>query len=329
MVEKKNNKIKQIADKLTEATEIVLLSHMSPDGDTIGSMLALGLALENMGKRVYYYNPDFVPANLKFLPGSDKIQDRLPDLPPSIMVYIDCAEGSRAIVPPAEYMYEVSIINIDHHISNTYYGNLNYVEPSTAATGEIIYKLLKKISATITKDIAINLYAGIVTDTGRFSYSNTTPKSLKIASELFKTGLDLVMLNDILFEQKSLQQIKLFQRALNSLEFSNDGKLAVLTLTKDDFEETGAEPSLSDGFVNYARNIDNVEVSVLFKEYNRSGIKVSFRSNEWLDVNKIARRLGGGGHIRASGCTLNFSLIEVKKQVTAVLEEELKLGRHS
>jgi phosphoesterase RecJ-like protein len=282
MVKKRNNRIRQITNKFAEANVIVLLSHTSPDGDTIGSMLALGYALESVGKKVYYYNPDFVPGNLKFLPGSDKIKDFLPDLPPDIMVYIDCAEGGRSAVLTAAYTQGTTVINIDHHISNTYYGNLNYVEPDTAATGEIIYKLLKKMYVPITKDIAINLYTGIVTDTGRFSYSNTTPDSLKIASELVKAGLNLAILNDILFEQKSLSQINLFQRALNSLEISGDGKISVLTLTKDDFEETGAEPSLSDGFVNYARNIDKVEVSVLFKEFNKSGLKVSFRSNEWL-----------------------------------------------
>lgn len=280
-----------------------------------------------MGKKVHYYNPDSVPGNLKFLPGAEQIKNCLPDSPPEMMVYIDCAEIGRAASPPAEY-HNVVTVNIDHHISNTYYGSLNYVEPGAAATGEIVYQLLRKLSVTITKEIAINLYTGIVTDTGRFSYGNTTPKSLKIASELVKIGIDLVILNDTLFEQKTLPQIRLFQRALNSLEILNQGKVALLTLTKADFRETEAEASLSDGFVNYARNIDHVEAAVLLKEYSESEVKVSFRSNEWLDVNKIAHKLGGGGHVRASGCTLHDSLPIVKKQVLTVLEEALKLGRN-
>lgn len=324
------NTLKQFALNIREVPEAALFSHVSPDGDCLGSMLALGIALESMGKKVSYYNTSPLPDNLKFLPGIERISRSIPEDLPANLIFIDCAEADRVDSHLVNNCLPTrTIFNIDHHISNTLYGTYNYVDVTAAATGEIIYSLLRELKISITKEIAINLYTAIITDTGRFSYSNTTAKSFKIAAELVKTGIDLVAINNILFERKSLAQIRLLHKALSNLVLLKDGSIAVIVLSKEDFAETSAEENLSEGLVNYARNIEDVEAAVLLKELDNDEIKVSLRSNSWLDVNKVASKFGGGGHIRAAGCTINLPLSEATQSVVLALEEALKHGRNN
>lgn len=323
--------LKQVAIELEKVPEAALFSHVYPDGDCLGSMLALGLALERLGKKIYLYNAAPIPESLKFLPGVDRITYSLPPELPETIIFIDCAEFDRVEFNELskDQLAGKRILNIDHHISNDSFGTINWIDPEAAATGEMIYRLVRKLGIKICKDIAINLYTAIITDTGRFSFSNTTPKSFKIAAELVKTGIDLVHINNILFEEKSLAQTKLLYKALSNLELLHGGTIAIITLSKSDFETSGAEENLSEGLVNYARNIEKVEAAALLKEIDYSDIKVSFRSNLWLDVNKVAQKLGGGGHVRASGCTINLPLREAKQKVISVLEEALSIGRDS
>ena len=319
--------LKQVAIELEKVPEAALFSHVYPDGDSLGSMLALGLALEGLGKKIYLYNAGPIPESLKFLPGVDRIIDLLPQELPETIILIDCAEFDRVEFNglSRDDLSGKKVLNIDHHISNDYFGTINWVDSEAAATGEMIYRLVRKLGVKICKDIAVNLYTAIITDTGRFSFSNTTPKSFKIAAELVKTGIDLVHINNILFEEKSLAQTRLLYKALSNLELLHGGTIAIITLSKNDFETSGAEESLSEGLVNYARNIEKVEAAALLKEIDYADIKVSFRSNSWLDVNKVAQKLGGGGHVRASGCTINLPFEEAKQKVIFALEEALSI----
>jgi len=320
--------LEQIGLEIEKVPETALFSHVSPDGDCLGSMLALGLALESLGKKVMYYNTGPLPENLRFLPDIDKISRVIPRELPETLIFIDCAEAERVeSFSIKNYFQGKQVINIDHHVSNNLFGTLNWIDPGAAATGEMVYGLIKKLGAAITKDIAINLYTAIITDTGRFSFSNTTAKSFKIAAELVKTGIDLAAINSILFEQKTFSQIKLLHKALSNLELLENGKIAIIVLSQKDFEETGTEENLSEGLVNYARNIESVEAAALLKEIESEEIRVSFRSNTWIDVNKVASQFGGGGHIRASGCTVNTPLLTAKQAVISALEEALKHGR--
>ena len=326
-----NDTLKQIAIELEKVPEAALFSHVYPDGDSLGSMLALGLALERMGKKIYLYNAGPIPESLKFLPGVEKIRHSLPQEFPETIILIDCAEFDRIemIGLSKDNLIGKKIINIDHHISNDYFGTMNWIDSKASAAGEMIYRLVKKLGIRICKDIAVNIYTAIITDTGRFSFSNTTPGSFKIAAELVKTGIDLVYINNILFEQKTLAQTKLLYKALSNLELLQDGTIAVITLSMNDFETSGAEESLSEGLVNYARNIEKVEAAALLKEIYTLDIKVSFRSNSWIDVNTVAQKFGGGGHVRASGCTINLPLAEAKQNVIHALEEALNIERGS
>lgn len=319
-----NSSLKQLGMEIEKVPEAALFSHVSPDGDCLGSMLALGLALEILGKKVSYFNAGPLPYNLSFLPGVDRISTSLPEGISETLIFIDCAEAERAYSSIKEHFRGKKIFNIDHHVSNDYFGTVNWVDPGAAATGEMVYNLIRKLGVPISKDIAINLYTAIITDTGRFSFSNTTAKSFRIAAGLVKTGIDLVAINNILFEQKTLAQTKLLRKALTNLELLQNGTIAVIVLSQKDFEETGAEESLSEGLVNYARNIENVEAATLLKELDTKEIKVSFRSNSWLDVNKVAAIFGGGGHVRASGCTINQPLSKARESVISALEEALE-----
>lgn len=322
-----NNDFEFITSELRKAPEVALFSHVSPDGDCMGSMLALGLALKKMGKKVYLYNPDLVPHNLDFLPGADLVQNVLPDPLPQTLCFVDCTDLRRVNLESGQLPKQAVIINIDHHISNQYFGTLNYVQPDASATGEIVMALIKSLGVPLDQEIATDLYTAIVTDTGSFQFSNTTAITHRLAADLLESGIDLLQIHHRIFDQKPLAQVELLSRSLQGLKLYAEGKLAVITLRKEDFVETGAHESLSEGVINNARSIEGVEVAVLFKEIEERIIRVGFRSNLWFDVNAFANQFGGGGHKRAAGCTMEVTLKEAKKSVIKAIEEELSVGR--
>ncbi|UWG98534.1 bifunctional oligoribonuclease/PAP phosphatase NrnA [Dehalobacter sp. DCM] len=324
----RNNILHELTAKINAISEAALFSHESPDGDCLGSMLALGLALETLGKKVQFYNTGYLPGNLNFLPGADRINAVMtPEEFSGTLIFLDCAEAERASSELTEdVLKDKTIINIDHHISNNGFGTINWVDEA-AATGELVYELIKELGVPISADIAVNLYTAIVTDTGRFSYSNTTVKSFQITAELYQTGIDIVKINEILFEKKSPSYMRLLQSALANLKVFHNGSAALIVLSMNDFQQSGADESMSDGLVNYARNIEGVEVAALLKEVAADKVKVSFRSSSWLDVNAIAGSFGGGGHQRASGCTVNATLQETERLIESVLGEALTRGR--
>lgn len=324
------NKITSIEDMievLRKAPTVALFSHVSPDGDCIGSMLAIGLALEKMGKEVFFFNPDPVPTYLTFLPGSSRIRQDLPNPQPEILIFVDCTDLQRVNLSMTEISQESTILNLDHHISNQFFGDFNWVDPQASATAEIALSLMNQLGVKIDREMATNLYTAIVTDTGCFQYSNTTARTHRLTAELLDIGLDLTEIHHNIFDQKPLAQIKLLQYALNGLEIQANGQLAIMTLGLEDFRKCGAKQELSEGLVNYARSIAGVEVAVLLKEVGSQEIKGGLRSNLWLNVNEIAAQFGGGGHKRAAGCTLRLPMAEAKRSITTAIKEALKIGR--
>ncbi|MDQ7093380.1 bifunctional oligoribonuclease/PAP phosphatase NrnA [Desulfosporosinus sp. PR] len=311
---------------LRKAPSVALFSHVSPDGDCLGSMLAIGLALESLGKTVTFFNPDPVPAGLTFLPGAERVQQVLPQPKPQTLVFVDCTDLRRVSLTP-DYLRDSIVVNIDHHISNQRFGHFNWVDDQASACAEIVLSLINQLGVTINRDIATNLYTAIVTDSGCFQYSNTTANTHRLTAELIEVGLNLALIHHNIFDQKPLAQVKLLQAALNTLELRAGGRLAVMSLTLEDFQKSGAQQELSEGLVNHARSIQGVEVAVLLKEVGPQEIKIGLRSNLWLNVNEIAAQFGGGGHKRAAGCTLNVSLAEAKQGVCQAIEEGLEIGR--
>lgn len=318
-----------LADELRKASEVALFSHVSPDGDCLGSMLAIGLALEQMGKRVEFYNPDPVPQNLTFLPGAARIKPwRTGMLLPSVLLFVDCADLQRADIPSGEIPNQAVCLNLDHHISNQNFGQVNWVDPEAAASGELAYDLILSLGVQLNLEMAENLYTAVLTDTGSFQYGNTTARTHGVAAALLELGIDFVRIHHQIFDQKPLAQVRLLEKALSSLELFADGNLGMMVLSLTDFSSSGAEDSLSEGLVNHARSIERVEAAALLREVGTGKVKVSLRSNLWLDVNAIASQFGGGGHKRAAGCTLPASLAEAKAKILAAMEEALRVGRN-
>ena len=319
--------IEEMIEVLRKAPKVALFSHVSPDGDCIGSMLALGLALEKMRKDVFFYNPDPLPSYLMFLPGSSRISQDLPNPLPKILMFVDCTDFQRANFSMSEISQESTVLNLDHHISNQFFGHYNWVDAQASASAEITLTLINRLGVEIDRDMATNLYTAIVTDTGCFQYSNTTAQTHRLTADLLDIGLDLSGIHHNIFNQKPLAQVKLLQYALNGLEIQADGQLAVMILSLEDFQKSGAEQEMSEGLVNQARSIAGVEIAVLLKEVGPQEIKCGLRSNLWLNVNEIAAQFGGGGHKRAAGCTLRLPMAEAKQSITAAIEEALKIGR--
>lgn len=321
------NELIHIANELRKAPKVALFSHISPDGDCLGSMLALGIALRKLGKQVFLYNPDEVPHNLAFLPGASGVMRALPEQLPQTLCFLDCADLRRVNLEQNQLPKDAVVLNIDHHISNQKFGTINLVEANASATGEIVMELIRELEVSLDQEIATNLYTAIVTDTGSFQYSNTKPRTHRLAADLMESGIDLLQIHHNIFDQKPLAQVELLTRGLTNLKLYAEGQLAVITLHRKDFEETGAQESLSEGVINNARSIEGVEVAVLFKELEPRKIRIGFRSNLWFNVNELASRFSGGGHQRAAGCTIEASLEEARQAVIQAVEEELRIGR--
>lgn len=317
----------QMAAELRKAPKVALFSHVSPDGDCIGSMLGLGLALERLGKDVYFYNSDPIPRNLRFLPGVDRIQNTLPEPLPQTLLFVDCSDLQRVSFKPEKIPVGTMILNLDHHISNQNFGSVNWVDAEASASGEVGYALIQELQIELTPEIATNLYTAILTDTGSFQYSSTTSKTHRIAAELLECGISLSKIHNQVFDQRPLAKVELLRRALNQLQLYADGKCAIMSLRMKDFEESGAEESLSEGLVDHARSIQGVEVAALLKEIDSNKVRVGLRSNLWFNVNETAARFGGGGHKRAAGCTLETSLEEAEQLLVKAIEEEIEFGR--
>lgn len=320
-----DNNVLELIEELRKAPQVALFSHVSPDGDCLGSMLAIGLALEKLGKEVFFYNPDPIPQHLSFLPAAGLIRKQVPEPWPEILLFIDCTDLERATIDKTPE--HCRVLNLDHHISNSFFGDLNWVEPDASASGEVAMELIDRLGVHLDKDIATNLYTAIVTDTGLFQYSSTTAQTHRLAAQLLEENIDLTEIHHRIFDQKPLAQVRLLQRALDGLEINAGGELAVISLTREDFTSTGAEDSMSEGLINHARSIAGVEVAIMIREVGPSAVKVSLRSNTWVNVNEIAAQFGGGGHKRAAGCTLELTLHDAKKLITETLEGALNGGR--
>lgn len=303
----------------------VLLEHEKPDGDCVGSGLALVQALQNLGKQALLISQDPHPAVYDFLPGNEfhtRAQYIEPeDFHAEVAVFIDCTDPERA-GKGLELAKNSVWVNIDHHVSNTGFGDVSLVCPSAAATGEIIYKLLLAMEVSITKEIATCLFVAIATDTGGFRYQNTTKETFEIAGALTGYGANPWEIAEQIFETRSVSSVLLLGKALNTLKVSRGGKLATLAVTRDMMAQAGASADETEGIIGFPRSISGVEVSLLFREMeDGSGFHVSFRSRSKVDVSKIAMRLGGGGHPRAAGALVGGTLEEAFRKVLAILDE--------
>ncbi len=317
-----------ILNLFTHEKMVVIMPHINPDGDAIGSSIALKKALQVLGSsEVYIISNDEMPGNLRFL-GANEIINTTDfnnlNTKPDIIITIDSSdidrlEDRRHILNSTD-----NIVNIDHHITNNYYGKYNIVHKDAAATGEVIYDIIKQFNVDIDEIIATNLYVAISTDTGNFKYSNTSSKSHKIVAELLKKGISIEKINTELYQNRSMSKVKLLSDTLNTLEFHCANQLSIMYITQDMFNNNNLSINDADGIIEYGRDIENIKATVLLKELSSTEIKVGFRSKYDTDVSSIAQKFGGGGHKNASGCTINNNLNNAKQQIIDEFKKELR-----
>ena len=311
----KNCSLSETGEILKAAQKLVIVSHVSPDGDTLGSALALMHAMRTLGKEVIMNVDDDISTVYSFLPGIKEYRRFAPEesVDADLLVIIDASSADRAgnamkVVKPQ------SVLNIDHHKTNTRFASYLYLDSDAAATAEIIYSLLREMGIGITTDIATCIYEGIYTDTGSFKYSNTTSNTLRTAAELLNYGVNPSLISDNM-EIKSRTQVEMLRKVLATLTFLKDGKIAYIEIAPELYDHNVD----TDAFISYPRYVEGVEIAVLFKQVEDNLTRVSFRSKE-LDVAKIALSFGGGGHNKAAGCSIYAPLSEAKKTVLKVVE---------
>ena len=312
----KNCSLAETGELLKAAKKLVIVSHVSPDGDTLGSSLALMHALCMLGKEVIMNVDDDISTVYSFLPGIAEYRRFAPDesVDADILVIVDASSADRA-GNALEVVKSPAVLNIDHHKTNTQFADYLYLDSDAAATAEIIYSLLLEMGIKLTRDIATCIYEGIYTDTGSFKYSNTTSNTLKTAADLLKYGVNPSLISDNM-ELKSRSQVEMLRKVLETLTFLKDGKIAYIEIPLELYDHNVE----TDTFISYPRYVEGVEIALLFKQVEENLTRVSFRSKE-IDVAKIALSFGGGGHKKAAGCSIYAPLKEAEKVILEAVGE--------
>ncbi|KWX72529.1 exopolyphosphatase [Paenibacillus riograndensis] len=313
--------LQQTRKFLLEHDDYLVVSHIQPDGDAVSSTLAVGWLLSCLGKKYTMLNEGPIPQRMEYLWHAGEIANLAEgDLPReySSVICVDCADFQRVGLTQRHFASDALIVNIDHHPTNNGYGSVNLIKPDAAATAEILFDLLKTFEVEWDIDIATALYTGLLTDTGGFRYSNTSPKVMAAVSELLELGVNGPMLAETLLEEMTLGQVKVLNRALSTLQLSPEGDIAWVSITPQDMLDCEAANEDLEGIVNYPRNIRGVEVGILFKVIHERAVKASFRSAGKVDVAALAQVFGGGGHTRAAGARIDATLEDA---IPLVLQE--------
>ena len=308
--------------------DFILAAHRSPDGDTLGSCLALRLALRSLGKEADVVCPDSVPPYLSFLKGSDTVRSEL-KREYEATIFIDCADHSRTAPLQCGLEHSEAIYCIDHHETNPKKSKDGDWVEDVGATGELIFQLLDALKVPISVEIAECLYTALATDTGNFSYSNTTPQTLRIAAKLLETGINLPELNRRLFRDKPVRKGKLIGLTLNHMELYEKESIAIALISKEMLNACGADEADCEGLIDYLRDMEPVEIACTLRESDEGIIRGSLRSKHGADVSVVAKEFEGGGHYRAAGFNLNCSLEEAREKVLPELEKAIKAWKGS
>lgn len=311
---------------IESASRIVLLAHEHPDPDALGSALGLAHALAPLGKECVVACSDPVPSNYTFLPGRERVVTELPDERFDLVVALDAGELSRygALYTRHKAFFDsATILNIDHHITSTGCGQVTIIDPLSASTAELLTLFLLNRGITISRDAAICLLAGIITDTRSFEYDATTPRTLAAGAYLVNCGATPQDIVKPMYRMKPLAQARLWGLTLNSIESAAQGRIVWATLRREYLAASGATPDMDDGLPSYLIDIDGVAFAALFKEQDNGATRVSVRTTAPYDAAAVCKHFGGGGHIRAAGCSLPMGIDAAIKAFVPVLETAL------
>lgn len=319
-----NDSFEVLAEKLMEADTIYLFPHENPDGDAIGSTSALCSMLRSFGKSCTILIDEELPANLRFMDDDMFVIPEGEMESPDISMAVDCSELSRFPKLVDIFKSGRTSICLDHHLNDDPGFDYNHVDPKAAAAGELVYKLMKAAKHKPTKKEAECLFAAITTDTGDFLYSNTTKETHEIVCELYDSGIDVSLVGTSIYENESPEKLALIGAATENMKFYADGKIVATAITQEMLEREGAVMSDSEPVVARIRTVAGVEIALVFKEREENKISVSMRSKTYADVQKIAAKFGGGGHVRAAGCTIKDNLKNAMEMVIEAAEESLE-----
>lgn len=316
--------VREIRHLLEQSSRLLVASHIDPDGDAIGSQLALAEYLRRLGKEVYLVREAPVPHKYRFLPGIDRIthiDDYPDDFTVDTAVVLECPAPQRVGRAARFLEGDVRVINLDHHYESGEFGTVNWIDPTRSSVGEMTFELLEGLEFELTPEVAEQLYTAIMTDTGRFRFQSTAPRTMEIVGRLIGAGADPKKITDNVYFNLTASTMKLTARVLSTLEYFDDQRICVLTLTNAMLAETGAEMSESDGLVDFTLFTDTVEAGALFKEQDATSTRVSLRSRDGINVADLAMQYGGGGHFNASGCTVPKGLAEAKQELVQRMTE--------
>lgn len=320
--------VKLFGDLVNREKRFLILSHVRPDGDAVGSQLALAIALSTMGKNVLCWNEDGVPERYAWLPHSDWV---LTGKPPSwegrVRVVVDTATPQRVGGLSLELQSGSPVVNIDHHASNPKYGDLHYVEPYRASCGELIFDLIRALNWKLNAQIAQCLFVAISTDTGSFQYPSANASTFRMAADLMDAGVDLGETTKLIYENYPSRRLLLLKEVLQSVCFDAQDQIGYFWIDETSFQISGARPEDAEGLIDHIRAVKSVKVAVLFEKIqNQPVVRISLRSKDLrVDVNRIAQKFGGGGHSAAAGARIEGERDEVQKRVLAAIRERLSL----
>jgi phosphoesterase RecJ-like protein len=315
--------LRQIRDEIMRRQRFLLTSHARPDGDSIGSQLAMAFALETLGKQVRVVNADRAPDHYQDFPGMDRIEitDRVwADV--DAVIVMECSDLTRTGVAGLDEQF---LINIDHHAGNRMYGALNWHDETSAACGEMVFDLIRELDVPLTYEIATHVYLAILTDTGSFHHSNITPRTFDVCRQTVEAGVNPATMARRVFDSNSFGKLKLIGALLDSMELLDQGRLAVMYMDDAMLEACGCTHNDTEGLINLPLTAREIQAVVFFKVTPRD-VRVSMRSKYDVDVRSVANRFGGGGHKNAAGFTVSGPLADARPKIIALIEEAIAHG---
>jgi phosphoesterase RecJ-like protein len=321
-----NASFSEIAEAVTRAEKILVASHIRPDGDALGSTIAFALWLKSLGKTVLAWNEHGVTQRYRYLPRCDVISEPGPEPQAfDLMVALDNSVRDRLGTVLDGVSSVRTLVNIDHHISNECYGDLNYVDPTSPATGQILYEFFKAIEAPLSSDIAANLFAAISTDTGSFQYPGTDVRTFEAAAALVAAGVDVGSLSRKMYDSQPRRRLDLLRHALNEARFSCDGHLASYSLSLAAVDQLGVLPEDNEGIIDHLRSVEGVVAAVFFEELSEGTVRISARSKDpRVDVCEICKLFGGGGHPLAAGARVRGTITQVEEKFLEAVCHEIR-----
>ena len=314
--------VKEILAAISQGKKFLITAHVRLDGDALGSELALYLMLKDLGKEAVICNQDPTPEHYRFLPAADDIVHDLEHIEKYDVGFIlDCSELERVGKISADVFKIKTLINVDHHVSNGGFCKLRLLDPKASSTGELLYRLMRKMHVKMTKDICTNLYAAILTDTGGFRYSSTHQETLMAAGDLVEGGAEPQWISENIYESDPPAKLQLLSKVLETLTLDMENKTASLVVTRKHLQDTGATMEHTDGFIDIPRTVKGIDIAMLYTQMGDKQFKLSLRSKGKVNVEKIARKFGGGGHINAAACRIDGDIETIKSQVRKAVKE--------